>query len=302
MGVMISPMSAKQTNMIVYLNGQFLDHTEARVSVFDRGFLFGDGVYESIRYFDTKPILLQAHESRFARSLRMIGVTRFDPAVLGPLTERLLNENDLTDAGVYWQVTRGNEGLRSHLPSGEAISPTLFGYAWELPSLEVVRNEIETVSAVLQPDLRWGRCDIKSINLLPNLLAQMEAEKCYSGEAILYRDEFITEGASSNVWMFDGNNWVTPPLECGAAGTAADHSILAGVTRQMVLQLPGVETIVRPIGVDEFRAADEIVLTSSTRLLRAVTCLEGKVVGDGGVGDKAKDLYQRILSAVRAEL
>ncbi len=291
----------KARGMIIHLNGQFLEDHEARVSVFDRGFLFGDGVYESIRYFNGKPVMMQAHIDRLRRSMELIGITNFEQDDLGQLSEQLIRENGLADAGVYWQITRGSEMIRSHVPGDDLGKPTVFGYAWELPSLDTIASEIDETACILHQDDRWARCDIKSLNLLPNILAQMEAGRGGAGEAVLYRDGFITEGTSSNVWMWDGRNWITPPLTCSTS-QCREYNILAGVTRLLILNLPDISTMVRPIGVDEINQAEEIILTSSTKLLRVVTCLDGKVVGHGCIGERARELHRRMIDGLRGML
>ena len=291
----------KARGMIIHLNGQFLEDHEARVSVFDRGFLFGDGVYESIRYFNGKPVMMQAHLDRLRRSMELIGIANFEPDELGQRSEDLLRENGLTDAGVYWQITRGSEMVRSHVPGDDLDMPTVFGYARELPSLDTIANHIDETACILRHDDRWARCDIKSLNLLPNILAQMEAEKGGASEAVLYRDGFITEGTSSNVWVWDGNFWVTPPLT-SSNSQYHDYNILAGVTRLLILNLGDISTMVRPIALEEIARAEEIILTSSTKLLRVVTHLDGGAVGSGSIGVRARELHRRMIDGLRGML
>lgn len=284
--------------MKVYLNGRILDQDEAKVSVFDRGFLFGDGVYETIRYFDGVGVMMSAHQRRLARSMELTGISGFAPDHLGSLGEQLLESNRLWDAGVYWQVTRGVEAKRSHAPQTDSMEPTVFGFAWELSSFGETKGTIAEVSAILRPDVRWMRCDIKSVGLLPNILAQMEAERCGAVEAILHRGKFISEGASSNVCVVSNGKLITPPLN----EQATSGSILAGTTRELLFECAGMPVEVRLLSVEEFSEASEIIIVSSTKLLRAVVRVDDRVIGDGTAGPVCRSLHQGMMSAIENQI
>jgi len=284
--------------MKVYLNGRILDRDEAKVSVFDRGFLFGDGVYETIRYFDGVGVMLNAHQRRLARSMNLIEISGFDVEELGTLSERLLDANGLGDAGVYWQFTRGAEAMRSHSPQTDSMAPTVFGFAWELPSFETTRRTIVEAAAILRPDLRWLRCDIKAVGLLPNILVQMEAERSGAVEAILHRGDFISEGASSNVCVVSNGKLVTPPLN----EEATSGLILAGTTRELLFECAGMPVEVRPLSVEEFSEAREIIVASSTKLLRAVVRVDDRVIGDGTAGPVCRLLHAGMMSAIEDQI
>jgi len=286
--------------MKVFLDGELVESDAARVSVFDRGFLFGDGVYEAIRYFEGRPVELNAHVARLERSLEHVGIRGFDSSILAPVGELLLDFNATPDAGVYWQITRGAEPGRWHAPRDRGMKCTVFAYAWPLPSLiEEARNGVEGVAAILRPDLRWRRCDIKSTNLLPNVLARIEADRMGAEEAILFRDEAVTEGASTNIWIYRDGELATTPV----GGEEKTGEILHGTMRRLLLETAqSRRPAARPIHVDELRNAEEVIITSSTRLLRAVTRINGDPVGQGEPGPIARTLFDGLLARIRRDL
>ncbi len=292
--------------MIVYLNGNFVPAGEAQISVFDRGFLFGDGVYEVIRYFDGHPIGLDRHINRLARSLRSIQMDDEIAYTLPQSAAALLSHNEIVDGAVYLQITRGAGETRAHLPDSE-LKPTVLGLAWELPSFaECESVGLRSIHAVLQEDIRWGRCDIKSLNLLPNVLARMFADETDAEEAILHHDGFITEGITSTVLVVHDGEVYTSPTTTGdqatVGGWGGSQSILDGVTRR-VLQDAGVVVNERRISIEELQAADEILITSSSRLLRSVVVLDGEPVGIGEscgqVGAVGCQIYAALLESLR---
>ena len=270
---------------VAYLNGAFLPQSEACVPVLDRGFLFADGVYEVIPVYGGKAFAIQQHLARLERSLREL---RIDNPHSAPewqdLVAGLIEKNACPEPGrgsggdllVYLQVTRGAPPTRGHaFPAG--TRPTIVGLcsALPVPGGDALRNG---VAVITRPDIRWGRCDIKSIALLPNILATQSAKEQACNETILYRDERVTEGASSNVFAVVGGTVVTPPK---------GPEILPGVTRDLVIELlragktPVAE---RALSLAELRGAEEIWLTSSTREVLPVTQVDGKPVGNGKPG------------------
>lgn len=276
----------------VYLNGEFVDADSARISVFDRGFLFGDAIYEVIRYFDGQPFAMDMHVHRLARAIDEVRIPSFTAASIEALGEQLLDRNDLRDACVYWQITRGWAPGRSHLPP-DGLKPTVFGCAEAMPALSQCTRPAQ-MSAVLHDDWRWSRCDIKSTNLLANIMGKMSAADQGAQEVILHRNGCVSEGGSTTVLIVQDGELITPPLD------DPDRSILHGITRRVIADLPDVELIERTISVDEIRRADEIILAGTKTLLAAVTELDGQPVGGGRMGPMVQSLLLRFVESIRA--
>ena len=260
----------------VYLNGAFLPPAEARVSAFDRGFVFGDGVYEVIPVFGGRLFRLPHHLARLDNSLREIRMTNPLPAgEWQRVFERLVEIQGGGEQSIYLQVTRGVAPRDHAFPPN--LTPTVFAYATPLkyPPAEQVERGIAAITA---PDIRWLRCDIKAIALLPNAMLRSQALDAGAAEAILLRDGFMTEGAASNIFVVHGGRLVTPPK---------GPLILPGVTRDLVLELArahGVAYAEEAVSEAALRTADEIWMTSSTKEILAVTRLDGKPVGNGKPG------------------
>jgi D-alanine transaminase len=277
---------------IAYVGGQFVPLAEARVPVLDRGFLFADGVYEVVAAYQGRPFALREHLQRLARSLRELSIANpHTDAEWQELIARLLRENAQSagsaDLLVYLQVTRGAPALRAH-PFPANAQPTVVGMcsALPIPGETALRDG---VGAILRPDIRWSRCDIKAIALLPNVLAIQAAREQNCNEAILQRDGRVTEGGSSNVFAVLGTSVITP---------SKGPEILPGITRDLLIELlRGAKIPVqeRRLTVTELRSADEIWLTSSTREVLPVTKLDGEPVGGrkpGPLWKKAYALFQ----------
>lgn len=277
---------------IAYVGGQFVPLAEARVSVLDRGFLFADGVYEVVPAYQGRAFALREHLQRLARSLRELSIPNpHTDAEWTELAARLMRENapsaGAPDLLVYLQVTRGAPERRAHpFPSG--TPPTVVGMCHALPSPGELALR-DGVGAITRPDIRWGRCDIKSIALLPNVLAAQAAREQNCNEVVLHRDGRVTEGGSSNVFAVLGTSVVTP---------SKGPEILPGVTRDLLLDLlRGAKIAVqeRRLTLTELRSAEEIWLTSSTREVLPVTKLDGEPVGSrkpGPLWKKAYALFQ----------
>ena len=265
-----------------YLNGEFLPLATARISPFDRGFLFADGIYEVVPVHRARPFLLRAHLDRLARSLGAIRLANPHShehwsSIVGELVSRAGAPEQL----VYLQVTRGAEAGRNHaVPAG--ISPTVFGFTTEYPSPSAELLGQGT-AAVTREDIRWARCDIKSIALLANVLLRQEAGDDGASEAILVREGWLTEGSSSTVFVVQGERLLTPPN---------DPRILPGTTREAVLELArGLAHEIRPVPQAELLRADEIWIASAGRGVLPVTRLDGRPVGSGGPGPHWKRTY-----------
>lgn len=264
------------TAPIAHFNGRLVPLDRISISPLDRGFIFGDGVYEVIPVYEGVPLLAREHFERLQRSMDEIRlenphtVEEWIAASLALLAHHPGNQS------VYIQVTRGVPAKRDHvMPKG--LSPTVFMMCQPLatPSKEAVDNGVACVSA---RDFRWEKCHIKSTSLLGNVMARQISVDAGATETLLLRDGFLTEASSSNVFVVkDGV----------VAAVPQDHLILLGITYQLLVRLAGegaVRLEIRPIPEAELRAADEIWLTSSTKEVLAVTTLDGKPVGDGRPG------------------
>ncbi|MBK1691225.1 D-amino acid aminotransferase [Ectothiorhodospira mobilis] len=285
-------MTAHKT---LFLNGRYLPEGEASVPVLDRGFLFGDGVYEVIPVFGGHPFRLDQHMDRLARSLAEVRIPDpYDREDWTAVFRRLLEANPGGDRSLYIQVTRGVMARRDHAFS-EGLSPTVLVMVNPISPPDPAVLE-QGVSAVVLEDHRWSRCDIKAITLLPNVLARQQAVEWGATEAILVRNGQAIEGAASNLFLVVDGVVVTPPK---------DRQLLAGITRDLVLELAGdagMPVMEAPIPADRLREASEIWLTSSTREILPVTRLDGAAVGDGRPGPlwgRMHALYQDYKARLR---
>lgn len=269
----------------VYLDGEYLLKGEATVSPDDRGFLLADGVYEVTPAYDGELFGLEGHLDRLARGLGELRIG-LDVEPLAEVHRRLLAENGLTDAPtakVYLQVTRGAARRQHAFPEGEP-EPTVYAFAaeWEAPGAEEWE---EGCSAVTVPDRRWSRVDIKSIALLPNVLAQQAARDAGVDEAVFVHEGVAIEGAHANFWAVLDGTVVTHP---------ATNRILPGITRATVLELArerGRPVRERPLQVEELSGADELFLTGTTTEVRPITELDGEPVADGSPGPVSRELF-----------
>lgn len=282
--------------MIVHFNGSLVPPAGAHVSPFDRGFLFGDGVYEGLRATRGHVIAIDAHVERMRAGLDETRIRGFDPATLPELTRALLDANNIESAFVYWQVTRGapraGDPVRQRVPS--PMAPTVFGFVAPLPPLDEVTSPTLR-RATVRPDTRWERGWVKAISLLGGVLAAIEADEAGCDDAVLVRDGLVTEGVATNVFIATGGRIATPSLESAP--------MLAGVTRRVLLEAdPSIAQ--RPITEAELRAADEIMLVGTTTTVSSVTHLDGRPVGaarPGAPGPASRRLLATLRSAVEAE-
>lgn len=272
---------------IVYLNGEYLPITEAKISVLDRGFLFGDGVYEVIPVFGGRLFRMEQHLQRLERSLREVRIA--SPKLpWQEIFNTLIERHGGGNLSIYLQVTRGADKARDHGFPNPPISSTVFIMLSPGPSPDAC-PAAKGVAAITVPDLRWLRCDIKSIALLPNILVRQQALDEGAKEALFVRDGYVLEGAATSVFMVKNDVITTPP---------ATQSILPGVTRDLLLELAkehGFAYREQPILLTELQAADEIWITASTSEIRPVIQLDGKPVGNGHIGPfwhKIVEVYQ----------
>ena len=279
---------------IVHLNGRLLPIEQATVSVLDRGFVFGDGVYEVIPVYARRPFRLTAHLARLAHSLDAIRLDNpHDEAEWTALIEALIAQNTLRDQAVYLQVTRGAAPRDHAFPAG--VAPTVFMMSTPLDA-PTPRQVAEGVRAIGVPDPRWARCDIKTISLLPNVLLRQMAVDAGVDEVILFRDGILTEGAASNIFAVERGTLLAPPK---------DHHMLPGITYDLVLELAAALAIPVRIGRLEearVRAADELWLASSPREVLAIVTLDGKPVADGRPGPLFRRMHQRYQQYKQTEM
>lgn len=277
--------------MTIYLNGEFMPIEEAKISVLDRGFIFGDGVYEVIPVYSRKAFRLAEHLRRLQHSLD--GIRLQNPHNEGEWTaiiNELIAHNQGQDQYLYLHITRG-AAKRDHAFPNPPVKPTVFMMSNPLPTppAELLQSGVGAVTA---QDNRWLRCDIKAIALLPNVLLRQMAVDAGCAETILIRAEsktegaFMTEGAASNIFVVKNGKLFAPPK---------DNLMLPGITYDIILEIAaanGISYEVRKIGVAEVVAADELLLTSSTKEVLAITHLDGKPVGTGKPGPMFAKLYK----------
>jgi D-alanine transaminase len=268
---------------LVYLNGQLTPLSEAKVPVLDRGFIFGDGVYDVVPMYARKLFRPQQHIARLFRSLAAIGMPNpHDSNEWLALIDKVAAAHPADDQLIYIQVTRG-VAKRAHAFPAET-TPTVFIMTNPLtpPSAQAVGNGVACVSL---EDRRWLRCDIKSISLLGNVLAAQHAAENGAAESIQFRDGFLTEGSSSNVWIVRSGTLIAPPK---------DTLILEGIRYGLLEELCAAQDIpfqMRRIARDEVFAADEVLLSSAGREVLAVTTLDGARIGKGMPGPVFRALY-----------
>ena len=267
---------------VVYLGGEFVPRGRAAISIDDRGFLFGDAIYEVIRVVRGRFIEPERHLRRLARSLHEVGLPA--PALdLLAVAADLIRRNDLggREATVYAQVSRG-AAPRQHAFPPSGTPPTVLVTAMPFtPRTDLIAGGVAVITL---PDVRWSRCDIKSVNLLPNVLAAQRAAEAGAFEAILVRDGVVTEATRSNVLAVVGGVVRTHPT---------GPLILPGVTREVVLELAsgaGVPVREEELGADELFAAEEVLLTGTTADVTPVVMVDGRAVGEGRPGPVGRRL------------
>lgn len=281
---------------IAWLNGQFLPESEASVSIFDRGLLFGDGVYDVATVLEGALLDADYHLARLDRSCAAIGLRNpHSASEWNAIMLELLAKTGVTEGLVYLQVTRGAAERDFAFPQN--VPPTAFAYARTKPLLD--DPNVKGVKVVTTPDLRWARRDIKATSLLAPVLAKQFAREQGVFEAFMHENGMITEGGSSNAFMVKNSVVITRPLT---------HAILPGVTRHMVLDIAsdaGIAVEERPFSVAEAANADELFLSSATNFVLPVTMMDEKPIGDGKPGaitKRLRELYiERALSLVAPE-
>lgn len=273
------------TAQLVYLNGEYLPLNEAKVSVLDRGFIFGDGVYEVIPAYAAKPLRFEHHMQRLQNSLDAVRIRNpLSNTQWLEIIEKLIAEMGPDDQYIYLHITRGVASRDHKFP--DETTPTVFVMS---SILKAVDPELLShgVSAVTLDDFRWQHCNIKAIALLPNILLRQQAVERDAVEAILIRDSNMTEGAASNVFIVSNGVIKTPPK---------DNRLLPGITRDLVVELAHSHNMpIEEVAISEkeFLAAEEIWLTSSTKEVLPVTKINDQAVGNGKPGTIWQNMYQK---------
>ncbi|TVT60370.1 MAG: D-amino acid aminotransferase [Azoarcus sp. PHD] len=269
---------------LCYLNGRYQPLDEARVSPMDRGFLFGDGAYEVIPVYSRHPFRLEEHVARLESTLASIRLPNpHRPDEWAAIIREVIDRNVWEDQSVYLQVSRGADDKRNHA-FPKVVRPTVFLMSEQLIAPPDYQRE-EGVACVSAADFRWLRCDLKTVALLANCLLRQHAIDQGCVETVLFRDGFLTEGSSSNIFMVKDGVLLTPPKS---------HLMLPGITYDVVLELAvshGLKHEVREILEDEVRHADELWMTSSTKEVLPITRLDDKAVGNGRPGPLGKQMY-----------
>jgi D-alanine transaminase len=279
----------------VYLNGEFMPQSEARIPVMDRGFLFGDSIYEVIPAYGGRLFRLDQHLHRLDNSLHAIRIKNpLSKAQWTQILETLIQQQPGVNQSIYLQISRGSVAQRDHaIPEGN-ITPTVFAMSYPIPNPDP-KVQQQGISAITLEDIRWHRCDIKATTLLANVLLRQQAKDHGAMETILIRDGYATEGAASNLFIVDDDQIITPPK---------GEDLLPGITRDLVLELAAEAELPYAeahITFEQLETADEIWLTSSTKEIMPVTHVNEMPVNDGKPGPMWHKM-QKLFQAYKAEL
>ena len=278
----------------VYLNGDYLPETEAKVSVFDRGFLMADGVYEVTSVLDGKLIDFDGHAVRLQRSLDELEMAH--PSSKEELLEvhrELVRRNDIIDGMIYLQITRGNPGDRDFAYPAQPVAPTVVLFTQGKPGMADSPMAKTGMKVISIPDQRWGRRDIKTVQLLYPSMGKMMAKAAGADDAWMVEEDVVTEGTSNNAYIVKGNTIVTRHL---------GHEILHGITRAAVLRMAReaqMQVEERPFTIAEAQAADEAFITSASTFVMPVVEVDGAPVGTGRPGPVAARLREIYLDESR---
>lgn len=279
---------------IVYLNGQCIAADQAKISVFDRGFLFSDSVYEVIPFYAGEGFQLEQHIDRLRASLNALNIECSADFI--DITNKLVLANKADNCSVYLQVSRGADTKRSH-QINKQLSPTIFACLNPIVNnYAAPADQVLGIKVIVCEDLRWKRCDIKSTSLLPNILVIEQAREQGAQEALLLNQGKVLEGASSNLFIVENGEIITPP---------SSHAILNGTTSQLVQKVAMEQRIVlkhQDISYQRLIAADEVWITSSTRGLLPVVQVDSAIISQGSKGAVWEELYVLLAQAQEALL
>lgn len=277
--------------MIVYFNDKYIPHEEVKISPFDRAFLFADGVYEALRTYKNKFFRLQDHIERLKYSIHELDITFKDFDMLENIFKKLAEINNIkTEYSVYLQISRGVSFPRTHNYENN-ITPNVFAFA--KPVKDNSKEKNIGVKVILEKDLRWLRCDIKSTSLLPSVMANHNAIRNNAFEAILFRDDFITEGSHTNFFAVKDNKIYTAPLS---------NFILNGITRKVILELcreNKIDFFEEHIKINELKTFDEFFITGTTTEVTPIIQIDDWIVGDGTPGNVTRYIQELFTKAIK---
>ena len=278
--------------MIAYFNGEYLPKESITISPDDRGFLFADGLYEVIRAYDGKLFCAKQHIERLNRGARHLCLEKPAFGFLETVSQTLIGKNNLTnDATVYIQVTRGAAPRKHGFPTG--IQPTVYAFAAPFDPAKSKPNQENGVQAITVEDIRWSRCDLKTVGLTANVLAKQQALEQNATEALFVRDQMLLEGSHSNFMAVVDEALVTAP---------ATNTILHGITRQTVLDLArekGIEIKERPIPVKDIQTLSEAFITGTTTEITPVITIDQQKIGSATPGPVTRILQKAFREMVR---
>ena len=280
--------------MIAYFKGNFIKEEEVKISRFDRGFQFADGVYEVMRTYNGKIFKIDEHIKRLAYSLNEIKIKNFDSETIYKIIEELNSRNDLkNDFNIYIQITRGAPSIRMHaFPSGE-VKPTV--YISVYPLISYPKENEKGIKVQLEKDIRWTRCDIKSISLLPSILANQSAKENGAFEAVFVRDGVLTEGSHTNIFAVKDDILYTPPLS---------NFILAGVTRGVIIEIcrnKSIDLKESNIVEKDLKNYDEFFITGTSTEIKPVVQINNWKVKDGEPGTMTRRIQKEFFEYVKKE-
>lgn len=279
---------------IVYLNGQYLPLSQATVSVEDRGFMFADGVYEVVRYYNGKPLAMDLHLERLDRSLELTRIKLPKPGVqLDQISDELVNRNNTPDASVYWQITRGVAARKHAFPKGD-VQPTILAIAYPQSAMNP-NADIACLRAITLEDDRWLHCAIKSVALLPNVLDCQAAVDAGADEAVLHRDGIVTEGTARSIFALENGVLITHPT---------DGRILESITRIIFMEIArklGCKIREEYFDLDRLKAATEVIAVGTTTEVASIIELDGEKVGGGVAGPVATEIAMKYRQRIMDE-
>lgn len=277
----------------VYLNGEFTPLSEAKISVLDRGFIFGDGIYEVVPVYGRKPFRIAQHLARLERSLGALRIRNpHTAAEWEALVQQLIATSPQSEQFVYLQITRGVAKRDHGFPVAD-ITPTVFGMTSTFTRPDTVQRETG-LKAVSMPDERWLHCDIKSTSLLGNVLARQHAVDNKVHEVVMFRDGFLTEGSSTNIWVVK-NGVIVAPLK--------NNLILEGIRYGFIEELAAARKLPiesRQVTEAEVRDADELMLSSATKEILPIVNYNGQPIGSGKPGPVYAQLRKEYDEAIAA--
>ena len=282
-------MSAMHNNRVVYLNGEYLPEGEARISIFDRGFVFADAVYEVTSVIDGKLLDFDGHVARLERSLGELGIRQpLTREALLDIHRELVARNELTQGLLYLQVSRGNSGDRDFLFPAEDVAPTVVLFTQSVPNLVDAPKARTGIKVISIPDLRWDRRDIKTVQLLYPSMAKMMAKKAGADDSWFVQDGFVTEGTANNAYIVMGGRIITRALS---------NDILHGITRAALLgyaREAQIEVVEMNFTIEQAQRADEAFITGASTFVMPVVEIDGVKIGSGEPGRVAirlRELY-----------